>query len=293
MPDPAIFAWFPSGEVRRISPPVGYYAHPCIHPDGTHAVFWGGALGTPGIWRADLESGKVFRLTSMASGSWHPGYGLSGTEIVFVSDRFGNQRSVDMDEVRETPGRLGLAGEVQAHVFTMRLDGRGVRQVTTGEWYDQRPAINPDSTRIAFVSNRDGRPGIWLVAAEEHAEPASVASDVAAESVAWSVDGETIYFSHRVRDAFAVGAVPADGGEWRPVGAGAAAELRDPFPDPGGEALVVQARGAGGWSLAELMFAGETLRPLAPAGFTTCGHGSRARNGVVVFESLVPSGAGR
>ncbi len=111
MPDPAIFAWFPSGEVRRISPPVGYYAHPCVHPDGSHAVFWGGAFGTPGVWRTDLERGKAFRLTSMASGSWHASYGLQGTEIVFVSDRFGKHRSADMDEVSETPGRLGLAGE--------------------------------------------------------------------------------------------------------------------------------------------------------------------------------------
>lgn len=291
MPDPAIFAWFPGGEVRRISPPVGYYAHPCIHPDGTHAVFWGGAFGTPGVWRADLESGKVFRLTSMASGSWHPAYGGEGTEIVFVSDRFGKQRSADMDEVSETPGRLGLAGSVEAHVFTMRLDGRGVRQITSGEWYDQRPALSPDSGRIAFISNRGGRPGIWLVPAAELATPKPVAVDVAVESVTWSADGATLYFTYRARDAFAIGAIGAGGGDWRRLGAVAGEELREPFADAAGGPLVVQLSRDGVWSLAELPLAGGAARPLTPPGFPTSTRGSRARNGVVVFESSAPGRA--
>jgi TolB protein len=289
MADPAIFAWFPSGEVRRISPPVGYYAHPSVHPDGERAVFWGGAFGTPGVWRTDLGRGKASRLTSMASGSWHPSFGARGDAIVFVSDRFGDRRSPDMREVGQTPGRLGLAGAVQAHVFTMQIDGRGVRQVTTGAWYDQRPSFSPGAERIAFISNRGGRPGIWVVAAAEHAEPRALAADVTPESVAWSADGATIYFTHRAQDAFEVGAVAADGGAWHRITASGAAELREPFADPDGETLLVDVPRDGGWGLAELRLATGATRALTPPGFGAATRGGRARNGVVVFEARDPA----
>jgi TolB protein len=175
-------------------------------------------------------------------------------------------------------------------VFLMRLDGRGVRQVTSGEWYDQRPALSPDGRRIAFISNRGGRPGIWMAEATEGAAAEPVAVEASAESVAWSLDGATLYFTHRVRDAFAVGAVAATGGEWRAVASDAAGELREPVAAPGGETLVVQARRDDAWTLAELRLDDGSLRLLSPPGFETSARGSRAVNGVVVFESNAPAG---
>ncbi len=48
-----------------------------------------------------------------------------------------------------------------ADVFTMRLDGSGLQQVTTAPEADMRPSWFPDSDGLAFVSSRNGRRGIW------------------------------------------------------------------------------------------------------------------------------------
>jgi hypothetical protein len=117
-----------------------------------------------------------------------------------------------------------------------------------------------------------------------------VAVDVVPESVAWSADGATLFFTYRTRDAFAIGAVAAAGGEWRRVGESPGEELREPFVDATTGTLLVQLQRHGVWSLAELPLTGGVARPLTPPGFATSTRGSRARNGVVVFES---SAAGR
>jgi len=286
---PAIFAWFPDGEARRISPPVGYYARPTVHPDGAFAVYWGGAVGSPGVWKSDLERRKAFRLTSMASGAWHPSYGLRGDEIAFVSDRYGEHRSPDVDEIEAAPGLLGLSAAVEAHVFVMQLDGRGVRQVTSGRGYDRQPALAPDGERVAFVSNRGGRPGVWVAPATDHADATRVAAGVAAESLAWSVDGETLFVTLRARDSVALAAIPAAGGPARPIAT--ATEFREASVDPRGALLLVHARCDGAWLPCELAIAGGEPRPLRPPGFRSARHATRARNGVIVFESREPTGA--
>ena len=45
-----VYAWFPYGKVQRISPGDGIYYQACIHPEGTHAVFYGGASGPVRVW---------------------------------------------------------------------------------------------------------------------------------------------------------------------------------------------------------------------------------------------------
>ncbi|MFC5719395.1 amidohydrolase family protein [Streptomyces gamaensis] len=44
------------------------------------------------------------------------------------------------------------------HIWTLRPDGTGLRQLTDGPWDDRGPAWSPDGTRIAFASERAGDP---------------------------------------------------------------------------------------------------------------------------------------
>jgi Tol biopolymer transport system component len=283
--EPGIFAWYPDGRVQRVSPPAGFYADPCVHPDGSRAVFWGGALGTPGVWQTNLESGKCFRLTSMASGSWHASYTPAGDAIVLVSDRFCQERAEGMEDVSEAPGLLGIAAPVQAHVFTVRLDGRGVRQLTEGACYDRRPAASPDGRLVAFASGRGGAPGIWVAPLEAKGHPRQVASGLAVEDLCWSADGSALYVAYRVRDTVSLASVRIDGGPLEPLGLDLPEEARAPRLAPDGSSLLVEAPVDGRPAIFEVPLDAGTARRLSPPGFASAGRPSRSRDGVIVFAS--------
>lgn len=282
-----VFAWSPNGDVRQISPPVGSYHQPCIHPGGARVLFWGGAFGPPGVWQVNLSTSQMTRLTSMVSGSWHPAYGVAGDRIVLASDRLGDHRADDMDELLERP-HVSLGDDVQAHIFLTDLDGQRWRPLTSGPHRDESPALNPEGTRVAFNSDRHGEPGIWTVtAAEGDDEPAPLVTDVPAYDPAWSIDGATIYFRASVEGVDRLCAVPSNGGEWRPLAVDGEGGAGGPHPDPKGESLLAHCGAEGAEAIYEFPLDGGEVRALRPPGFPVALHPSRGRDGVVVFDAPV------
>jgi Tol biopolymer transport system component len=62
-----------------------------------------------------------------------------------------------------TNGRLAFGMLVGGNVdiYSVRPDGTGLRQLTTGPSFDACPAFSPDGKRIAYCSNADGTNEIW------------------------------------------------------------------------------------------------------------------------------------
>jgi Tol biopolymer transport system component/DNA-binding winged helix-turn-helix (wHTH) protein len=54
----------------------------------------------------------------------------------------------------------------QEDIFSIGLDGTGLRRLTSDATFDREPDISPDGGRIAFESNRSGLVGIWLMDAD-------------------------------------------------------------------------------------------------------------------------------
>ena len=76
----------------------------------------------------------------------------------------------------------------------MRADGGDLRQVTSGPFDDREPHWSPDSTRLAFASDRGGNYDVWLLTLA-NGDVQRVTSDGANESMpAWSPDGTEIAF---------------------------------------------------------------------------------------------------
>ncbi len=118
------------------------------------------------------------------------------------------------------------------HIWTLRTDGSGLRQVTDGPWDDRGPAWSPDGTRIAFASERGGDPvagspyRVWVVDVRTGgltqvtgvAGQEGPGQDGAWEDFdpVWSPDGSRLWFVRgRVvgtsLEARTVASVPADG----------------------------------------------------------------------------------
>jgi TolB protein len=65
--------------------------------------------------------------------------------------------------------------------------------LTQHEGYDSEPAWSPDGNSIAFVSDRDGRIGVYIMAANGEDVRRVIAVDTGTVAVNWSSDGQRLY----------------------------------------------------------------------------------------------------
>jgi acylaminoacyl-peptidase len=80
----------------------------------------------------------------------------------------------------------------RSRLWVVPMDGGRPEQLTSADHRDGRPRISPDSSTVAFVSNRSGRSQPWLVSLHggEPRQLAELDGDVGA--VEWSPDGRTV-----------------------------------------------------------------------------------------------------
>jgi dipeptidyl aminopeptidase/acylaminoacyl peptidase len=262
----------------------------CIHPDGTHAVFWGGSAGRPRLWLADGHNAAE-PITAPEVSARYPAFGLTGT-LVYC-------RSTSPTETIEHL-RRGRTSVTPRPGTTMSLvlrhaDGRE-RVLTDGTHLDQRPALSPDGQRVAFVSDRKGSPGLWTVGTEEGDEPKPLLAAQPAYRPWWSVDGQRIFYIRLGPDRHQVHVMPVDGGDPVPLANDDLGDTHGPYADPDGRHLLVHSTREratrpelGRWGLYELTLGGGPPVRLIPPGYGRGAHGTRARNGVVTFDLAWPS----
>ena len=80
------------------------------------------------------------------------------------------------------------------HIWTVKRDGSGLTQVTSGAFDDREPHWSPDGARLAFSSDRAGNYDVWLLTAAT-GDVRRLTADAANDSMpAWSPDGREIAF---------------------------------------------------------------------------------------------------
>ena len=104
-----------------------------------------------------------------------------------------------------------------SNLWLVRSDGSEHRPLTTGKFLDNSPRWSPDGTRIAYMSNRDGMPQIYMhwVASGQTA-PITNLTDPAT-GLSWSPDGAHLAFNKLDPAApLTVGQMPAPppGAQW-------------------------------------------------------------------------------
>jgi len=104
-----------------------------------------------------------------------------------------------------------------SNLWVIKSDGSGHRRLTTGDFQDNVPRWSPDGTRVAYVSDREGMPQIfvrWMDTGE--AAPVTDLTEPPM-GVEWSPDGAQIAFAKLVPEAaLVIGEMPEApaGAEW-------------------------------------------------------------------------------
>ena len=109
-------------------------------------------------------------LTDGYTGDLHPEFDATG-RLVFSSSRSGYR-----------------------NLWIGRADVSQATPLTSETALDERPAISPNGDRVAFVSDRGGRPGIWITSVEG-GTPRFLGAATVLDSLTWSPDGTKIVFS--------------------------------------------------------------------------------------------------
>ncbi|MFJ8331755.1 amidohydrolase family protein [Streptomyces sp. NPDC094437] len=139
------------------------------------------------LWSVPREGGEAVALTLPGLEPTRPQFAPDGSRLVVSAYRGGG-----------------------FHLWTLRPDGSGLRQLTEGPWDDRGPAWSPDGTRIAFASERAGDPvagapyRIWVLHVGTGAltqltggsGQQGPGQDTAWEDFdpTWSADGERVVF---------------------------------------------------------------------------------------------------
>jgi dipeptidyl aminopeptidase/acylaminoacyl peptidase len=90
------------------------------------------------------------------------------------------------------------ANSKPSQVWVVPLEGGAPRQITRDGTSNQRPRWSPDSSRIAYISNRSGSSQIWLMAPDGSAAKAVTNLSTEADGELFSPDGKNLVFTSSV-----------------------------------------------------------------------------------------------
>ena len=86
-------------------------------------------------------------------------------------------------------------------IYRLDIDGGEAEAITTGMGFDAQPVVSPDGSKIAFISDRDGKDNLWI-ANIDGSDPIKLSDEsyAALISPTWSPDGQYIVVTKRARE---------------------------------------------------------------------------------------------
>ncbi len=109
---------------------------------------------------------------------------------------------------------LGMSlGSGAADIYKINLAGEIIHRLTKGPAgaINVEPSLNPDGTKVAFSSERGGRPMIYVMSSDGANVKRLTYDGVYNSSPTWSPDGKKIAFAGQAEDHFDIFVMNADG----------------------------------------------------------------------------------
>jgi dipeptidyl aminopeptidase/acylaminoacyl peptidase len=134
-------------------------------PDGTRIAFTSKREDGPGqLYVIPVAGGEATKLTDLKEDPAEPAWSPDGTRLAFTS-RVPDEAYEEKDDKKRTPRRLkrlqykldneGWTFDRPKHIFTVRADGsEPAKQLTDGDYEDEKAAWSPDGKRVTFTSAR-------------------------------------------------------------------------------------------------------------------------------------------
>ncbi len=212
-----------SGEITRITTPPAsnvFDTRPRFSVDGDALFFLRGTRSSRDIYRIKLSDGQAERMTDSNDFKLSLARSPFRDEIVFDSNSKGDRNlwllsladfSVKNIGARDSQfpsvsalGQL-LFQEVryQANLWAFDLNSGESKLLIDSPKYDNNPAISPDSSLLAYISNRYGRAEIWLKTLPDGEDLRFFSlPDTNLVSPVWSASGDTLLMSSHGNDGY-------------------------------------------------------------------------------------------
>lgn len=158
-------------------------------PAGDKILFVSFHMKRPAIYILDLRSGTITPLgnktgQSQSAPAWSP----DGKSIAFTQALNGN-----------------------SDIYTINVDGTGIRRLTTAESIETSPTWSPDGKKIAFVSDSAGSPQIYIMNADGSDKERFTFNGQYNADPAWSPRGDKIAFTSMLDTRFNIVVKSLDG----------------------------------------------------------------------------------
>jgi TolB protein len=148
---------------------------PRFSPDGHHLLLSLAREGTTALYKMNMVSGAVSRLTGHDCIDTSPSYSPDGTKIVFTSDR-------------------SNPNECQEKIYVMDSDGGNVHRISFGDGKYSQPVWSPRGDLIAFTKQLAGRFYIGVMNVDGTNERL-IADGHLVEAPTWAPNGRVILFT--------------------------------------------------------------------------------------------------
>jgi dipeptidyl aminopeptidase/acylaminoacyl peptidase len=203
-------------------------SHPRWSPDGKYLAFLSARNeGKTQVWLLNRSGGEAQRLTDTPQDvddfAWSPD---STRLVVILRDASEEElaeasaKGKEKDDKEKKPktrkpwvidrlqfktDEVGYLDRRRAHLYVLELATKNLTQITSGDYDDAHPAWSPDSSLLAFASNRSKpdpdrtyNTDIWVVAAnntDKGAQLTQVTTNPGDDDVpSWSPDGKLITY---------------------------------------------------------------------------------------------------